>query len=392
MIAYREIKMSYEHELIDLINDSQRAAKLQPLNLGGISGPGGGSGGPSGGIVGLLPQKYVAYDETEASSNEIPVSGNLIDNLNHIRYEIDNIIVSGVGNLFYIDQAGGASDTYGILSGTRDGNNIEFTVSQEEYVSGTLSAYLNGQLLTQGSGEDWHEVDPTLGTFHFAVAPEATDELTAMYGYLGLNGGGIGEAPIDSTPYSRQDAGWVAANVNAGDVIGPAVAISGNFVNFDGITGKHIIDSGAKMTDFALDAHNHDVFYAPINLQNHGQLIWTIEGANLTAAQQGVKPLKLRLPYVGAGGTIEEVYGQLGTAPNGANIRVDIHKNGTSIFTATNYVEIAIGNTTVSKTNDLAGSGAIAKDDYFQIELVQGDVVAADLVIHMRYYWILTTL
>jgi len=112
-------------------------------------------------------------------------------------------------NVLFIDQAGGTSDTYGVLGGTRNGSNTLFTVSQGAYNSGTLRVFLNGQMLTQGSAEDWVETAPGSGTFTFAVAPEATDEITAVYGYQAISGI-ISEAPIDGTPYARQDAGWVA--------------------------------------------------------------------------------------------------------------------------------------------------------------------------------------
>jgi hypothetical protein len=86
-------------------------------------------------------------------------------------------------NTQQIDQIGDTGSTYGTLSGDRDGNNVEFTVSRSGYVSGTLLVYLNGQLLTQGTSADWHEDTPVSGTFHFEVAPEATDVITAIYCY-----------------------------------------------------------------------------------------------------------------------------------------------------------------------------------------------------------------
>lgn len=122
----------------------------------------------------------------------------------------------------------------------------------------------------------------------------------------------------------------------------------------------------------------------------HAQIVFTIEGAYLGASYQGVKPLRIPLPYVGAGGTIEEVYCRLNTAPGSAALRLDIHKDGSTIFSGTEYVEIAVAGYTVSRTTNFAGSGAIAKDSYFQLELVQGDAVAADLVVCLRYKWTLT--
>lgn len=84
-------------------------------------------------------------------------------------------------NSFYTDQSGGTSDTYGALSGTINGSNTTFTVSESEYISGSLTVYLNGQLQTQGSGEDWVENTPGSGTFDFNTAPVSGDEITVVY-------------------------------------------------------------------------------------------------------------------------------------------------------------------------------------------------------------------
>ena len=85
------------------------------------------------------------------------------------------------GNSFQIDQSGGTSDTYGVLAGTINGTNKVFTVSLGAYVSGSLKIYLNGQLQTQGSGQDWVETTPASGTFTFDVAPISGDEITVTY-------------------------------------------------------------------------------------------------------------------------------------------------------------------------------------------------------------------
>jgi hypothetical protein len=94
------------------------------------------------------------------------------------------------GNNLFIDQAGGTADTYGVLGGARNGVNTHFIVSQGAYTSGNLLVYLNGQLQTQGTAEAWVETDPATGTFDFATAPEATDEITVIYGSLATGGGG----------------------------------------------------------------------------------------------------------------------------------------------------------------------------------------------------------
>jgi len=84
-------------------------------------------------------------------------------------------------NTVYVDQSGGTSDTYGVLAGTINGSNALFTVSQSVYATGTLKVYLNGQLMTQGTGEDWVETTPASGTFTFAVAPATGSLITVEY-------------------------------------------------------------------------------------------------------------------------------------------------------------------------------------------------------------------
>jgi len=90
----------------------------------------------------------------------------------------------GSGNYFndeQIDQSGGTSDTYGALAGTINGTNRVFTVSTGVYQTGTLTVYLNGQLQTQGTGQDWVETTPASGTFTFAMAPPTGSEITVVY-------------------------------------------------------------------------------------------------------------------------------------------------------------------------------------------------------------------
>jgi len=107
----------------------------------------------------------------------------------------DRTIVTISGYSVFTDQAGGTGDTYGTLSGARNSVNTEYTVSQGSYASGTLTAYLNGQLQTQGTSEDWHENDPATGTFHFTTAPASTDQITAIYGTASYGGGGGSGGP-----------------------------------------------------------------------------------------------------------------------------------------------------------------------------------------------------
>lgn len=69
-----------------------------------------------------------------------------------------------------IDQSPSATP-YGSITGSINGSNTVFTVSNGSYQSGTLSVTLNGQRQTIGTGNDFSETSSTSGTFTFTIAP-----------------------------------------------------------------------------------------------------------------------------------------------------------------------------------------------------------------------------
>ncbi len=92
------IVQDYQQQLIQTILDLSKQDNWwsSPLNLGGGSGPDGGSGVPIGDIFGQLIQSKVAFDTTEAAVLNIPISGaSLVTNLNRIRYRLESIESSG---------------------------------------------------------------------------------------------------------------------------------------------------------------------------------------------------------------------------------------------------------------------------------------------------------
>lgn len=97
---------------------------------------------------------------------------------------VEYVDAMSTGNSLQIDCSGGVSDSYGVLSGVVNGSNTRFTVSLGSYVSGSLKVYLNGQLQTQGSSEDWVETTPGSGTFDFATAPTTGDVIIANYQFV----------------------------------------------------------------------------------------------------------------------------------------------------------------------------------------------------------------
>ena len=87
----------------------------------------------------------------------------------------------GGGNTqIYIDQSPD-NGTYGAITGSINGTNTVFTVSQGVYITGSLVVMLDGVLLTQGASQDWVETTPASGTFTLNFAPATGSVLTVWY-------------------------------------------------------------------------------------------------------------------------------------------------------------------------------------------------------------------
>jgi hypothetical protein len=117
----------------------------------------------------------------------------------------------------------------------------------------------------------------------------------------------------------------------------------------------------------------------------HQQIMFSIEGEYMAAVYEGVKPLKAYVHEVGYAGQFEEVFVAVGTVPASGAIHIDVLKNGTSIFNSPEYIVLAQGSGYAAR-GDFAIS-QVSKDDYLQFELVQGDPVASDLTVHVRFKW-----
>jgi hypothetical protein len=123
------------------------------------------------------------YSGLAASKQDTLVSATNIKTINgsSILGSGDLVVSGGGGNTqIYLDQSPD-NGTYALLSGSINGSNTLFTVSQGVYISGTLVVARNGQVLTQGSSNDWVETTPASGTFTFNTAPNTGDVLTAWY-------------------------------------------------------------------------------------------------------------------------------------------------------------------------------------------------------------------
>ena len=89
--------------------------------------------------------------------------------------------LSKENGFYFIDASSSISTKYNDLIGAVNGSNTVFTVSNEDYTSGELVVYLNGQAQTEGATGDWTETTPSSGTFTFATAPETGDIILVTY-------------------------------------------------------------------------------------------------------------------------------------------------------------------------------------------------------------------
>lgn len=193
---------THEHVILELISSAFRTVKTVPLNLGGLSGAGGGIGQPPGGFIGQLPQTKVSYDSTEAETLFTPLSGqSLLDNLNHIRYRINDLEENGASALIVDDWDGNPTIT--------DVTEITFS----------------GAVVTQ------------LGTGHVLVEITAGSALTVeeLDGNPSVNN-------VDKIVFS----GATVTNLGGGDVL---VAIAGGSGSFTGGAERVVLtDSGGNLT------------------------------------------------------------------------------------------------------------------------------------------------
>ena len=83
----------FTETLVDYIDQMTGNPAIQGgrIVLGGSEGPDGGSGGSWQQPIGQLTQKQVTYDTTEAATDSTDSPSSLLDNLNHIRYDVEHL-------------------------------------------------------------------------------------------------------------------------------------------------------------------------------------------------------------------------------------------------------------------------------------------------------------
>jgi hypothetical protein len=192
------MRNTFDYAILDAINNAFKTIKASPLILGGVSSSGGGAGGPPGGIIGLLPQYRVAYDTDEfAMSGFVQpgafdedgdlVSGSLLDNLNHIRWRIQELELGsggGGGASTFLDLTDTPND-YSTFSGyivavkgTEDG--LEFIPSVggggTPGGSDTEIQFNDGGSFGGDSEFVWDKVDKVLGIGDPSILPNITPD------------------------------------------------------------------------------------------------------------------------------------------------------------------------------------------------------------------------
>ena len=403
---------------------------MQPLNLGGYHYSGGGLGGPPGGFIGFLPQTRVAYDVTEAAASGIadPISysgASLLDNLNHIRYRL-GIVESGFGGVTVLEDNVVVSPGITVLN--FENADIEYVAPDR--VNITITTELNDKFMPSGIYGDnlSNQIGPSGGShFYINYPPVFDDSLRVYYN-------GVRQGPYYYTLDPNDNGFTTNFTVISGDTL---------FVDYDVLVNDtaRVITSGvnisyleayyynktqidsflaaksdlghthteSEITDLSHDAdfikgipvssgtpsvNDALIFdgsvYTPTSVSSsikiiNQQYILTIEGT-MTDAGTGTKPLRIYAQDVNGTATIEEIFCSLDTAPTVTAVHIDIMKNGSSIFQAPQYVEIAVGNFTGMRNTSFS-SDTFTKDDYFQIELVQVDSAASDLTVHIRFNW-----
>lgn len=184
----------FEDQLFSYLENFKTQIQAKPLNLGGVSGSGGGSGGPPGGFVGYLPQTRVAFDTSELEVDTIPASGaSLLDNLNRIRYRLSVLESSGGGggaqSFLQLNDTPSSYTGYGSylvrVKPTQDG--LEFVPAASGGGGGGASSFID--LMDTPSSYTTYSgcfllVNPTETGIEFKNPNEIFDPITQSYQFF----------------------------------------------------------------------------------------------------------------------------------------------------------------------------------------------------------------
>ncbi|QQG43387.1 MAG: hypothetical protein HYW45_04325 [Candidatus Daviesbacteria bacterium] len=221
-----------------------------------------------------------------------------------------------------------------VSSGVINGVNVNFATAFP-YIGGTLQVYRDGQLMKPGAGNDYVETDPSSGLFDFVIAPATNSNLQVSYQ--------------------------------------KSLSVTGNADTVDGFhasstpTANQLLalDNNAKVPSSALPT-------AAVNRA----FPWYVSGSLATGVNFGpryVVPQNL---------TIIKCWLIVRTAPTGADIIIDINKNGSTIWsTQANRGKIVAGSTNGNTTTFNITS--LAPGDFLDLDIDQvgSSVAGVDLTV-----------
>jgi hypothetical protein len=427
--------MNFERFFYEVLDNVRRYIESRPLHLGGSSGEAGGEGSRPGGYIGYLPQTRVAYDTSEAATPTTSGSPSLLDNLNHIRYRIGNletaltysgltiqeegtvvandvrlmnfigaVAVEPIGNSgvnIFITTSGLENNVIipsGIcnvnLSSQIDGSRTTFSLPHS-ILQNSLQVFLNGLQQTPTSVSS--------NSFQLDFAPQTGDILFVNYDVgvsvplaIPISHGSLSNLDADDhiqyLNYERA-INYFYTKDEVNSLVAPITIFSGLL---PGQLGSLIVGNGNGFSKLYHPASGNLILVTDLteslgmrwaNLdaisftkQIRQQIVFTIAGNNLYNIE--VKPIRIYLHQVGDNPKIEEILCYVNTPPSTNNLRLKILKNGSNILTTPNYIEIPVGQKI--KTINTGFNDSITYNDYFQLEISQGDITASDLTVHIR--------
>jgi hypothetical protein len=382
----------FNYNFFQYFEASKRSIIAQPLNLGGITSSGGGIGGPPGGFIGQLPQAQVAYDWDEFANvgfvqpgavnpSGVVVSASLLDNLNHIRYRLeqlesgavtihddDILVASGVQVLDFKGDFVEAVDV--------GGNQVEVTVSGKKTftdLDDTPTDYTgeaNKYLTVRGDEAGVEFIVASGGANTFKTKVSANDTVEDFLENKIVPGSGIAistlndgsdedlEIAVSTHTHDEADISDLDHNATSlqGEPVDATTPSSGNLLSHD----------GGQWTPIPAGAGN-------IGIIGFGYSATLSGGLSL--------PVRMHAPWAG---TITNVTATVSTAPTVSSIIVDINKNGTTIFTTqANRPTIAAG--TQDDLSSVPDVTSVALNDIFTCDIDQvGVSPGAGLVIQVR--------
>jgi hypothetical protein len=360
----------YETALFAYLENLKHQLNYKPLSLGGVSGENGGGGGPAGGFIGMLPQSRVAYDSVEAA---VYTTASGIANMTRTLYPVynawdtdwyllptydpyewaENITIPiDTSEHTLIETIGTAKDsTSGISAGTWTFStqwivsratsagipasgwscNVQAYVDRYTVASGWASLFnvRTNTIVSDGTYESTlpnqivTSVQPAFGMqpddllrISYKATQVVTDSESIVFrpdlveGLAGPTGLPVGAGKLFSVqlPTSIM-VGWTPEDAPNGIIDG------GNY--------QPLVLGGSSLVDNL----NH-IRGRLVNLeQNLNQAIFTFEG------EASVLSSPIRIYNFIKNRKLMEICVSAGIAPTGNSIIVDIHKNGTTIFT-----------------------------------------------------------